>query len=81
MVDASEALGGGTKAAHENIRKKLEGYSELEGDQQRDHLQLTDFGTKGYLESKKSGHWVHITEPELVINEILKMIGELTRVD
>jgi pimeloyl-ACP methyl ester carboxylesterase len=47
----------------------------LEEDQQRDHLLLTDVGTKRYVETKKSGHWVHITEPELVVGEILNMIG------
>jgi pimeloyl-ACP methyl ester carboxylesterase len=47
----------------------------LEEEQQRDHLLLTDGGTKRYVEAKKSGHWVHITEPELVVGEILSMIG------
>lgn len=75
MIDTSEALGGGTKTAHEGLRKRLEGYSQLEEDQQRDHLLLTDAGTKRYVEAKKSGHWVHITEPELVVGEILSMIG------
>lgn len=81
MIDASEALGGGTRMAHEDLRKRLEGASQLEEDQQRDHLQLTDFGTRRYVEGKKSGHWIHITEPELVVNEILRMIGELARMD
>jgi pimeloyl-ACP methyl ester carboxylesterase len=75
LIDASEALGGGTRAAHEDLRKRLEGYSRLEEDQQRDHLLLTDVGTGRYVEAKKSGHWVHITEPELVVGEILSMIG------
>jgi pimeloyl-ACP methyl ester carboxylesterase len=75
LIDASEALGGGTRAAHEDLRRRLEGYSRLEEDQQRDHLLLTDVGTKRYVEAKKSGHWVHVTEPELVVGEILSMIG------
>jgi pimeloyl-ACP methyl ester carboxylesterase len=75
MIDTSEALGGGTKTAHEDLRKRLEGCSRVEEDQQRDHLLLTDVGTKRYVETKKSGHWVHITEPELVVGEILNMIG------
>jgi pimeloyl-ACP methyl ester carboxylesterase len=75
MIDASEALGGGTRSAHEDLRKRLEGYSRLEEDQQRDHLLLTDGGAKRYVEAKKSGHWVHITEPELVVGEILSMVG------
>jgi pimeloyl-ACP methyl ester carboxylesterase len=75
MIDTSEALGGGTKTAHEDLRRRLEGYSQLEEDQQRDHLLLTDVGTKRYVEAKKSGHWVHITEPELVVGEILSMVG------
>ena len=75
MIDASEALGGGTRPAHTDLRKRLEGYSQLEEDQQRDHLLLTDVGTKRYVEAKKSGHWVHITEPELVVDEILSMLG------
>lgn len=81
MIDTSEALGGGNRTAHDDIRKRLEGYSQLEEDQQRDHLQLTDVGTKRYVQSKQSGHWVHIIEPELVVNEILRMIGEIARVD
>jgi pimeloyl-ACP methyl ester carboxylesterase len=80
LIDASEALGGGTHTAHEDLRKKLEGYSQIDGDQQSDHLQLTGCGTKRYIESKRSGHWVHITEPELVVHEILKMINEVARV-
>ncbi|KAM0702557.1 hypothetical protein Q7P35_009987 [Cladosporium inversicolor] len=76
MIDASEALGGGTKGCHEDLRKRLEGYSQLEEDQQRDHLLLTDIGTRRFVEAKKSGHWVHLMEPELVIDEILRMVRE-----
>lgn len=56
MIDASEALGGGSRSAHEDLRKRLEGCSQLEEDQQRDHLLFTDVGTKRYAEAKKSGH-------------------------
>lgn len=79
MIDASEALGGGTEGCHEDLRKRLEGCSELEEDQQRDHLLLTDVGARRFVEAKKSGHWVHIMEPELVIDEIVKMFEELAR--
>ena len=75
MIDASEALGGWAKAAHEDLRKRLDGYSQLEEDQQRDHLLLTDVGSRRYIEAKKSGHWVHITEPELVVGEIFSMVS------
>jgi pimeloyl-ACP methyl ester carboxylesterase len=75
LIDASEALGGGTRAAHEDLRRRLEGYSRLEEDQQRDHLLLTDFGSRRHVEAKKSGHWVHVTEPELVVGEVLRMVG------
>jgi pimeloyl-ACP methyl ester carboxylesterase len=77
MIDASEALGGGTKGCHEDLRKRLQGTSELEEDQQRDHLLLTDVGTKRFVEAKKSGHWVHIMEPELVVDEIVRVHGEI----
>ena len=77
LVDASEALGGGTKGCHEDLRKRLEGCSELEEDQQRDHLLLTDVGTRRFVEAKKSGHWVHVIAPELVVDEIVRMVGEL----
>jgi pimeloyl-ACP methyl ester carboxylesterase len=79
MIDASEALGGGSKGCHEDLRKRLEGASELEEDQQRDHLLLTDVGIRRFVEAKKSGHWVHITEPELVVDEIVRMFEELER--
>jgi pimeloyl-ACP methyl ester carboxylesterase len=79
MIEASETLGGGTKAFHEDLRKRLEGYSRLEEEQQRDHLLLTNVGTRRFVEARKSGHWVQITEPELVVNEILGMVGELVR--
>jgi pimeloyl-ACP methyl ester carboxylesterase len=75
LIDASEVLGGGTRAAHEDLRRRLEGYSRLEEDQQRDHLLLTDVGTKRFAEAKKSGHWVHVAEPELVVGEVLRMVG------
>ena len=75
MIDASEALSGATRPAHTDLRKRLEGCSQLEEDQQRDHLLLTDVGTKIYVEANRSGHWIHITEPELVVNEIFSMIG------
>ena len=81
MIDASEALGGGTKTAHEDLRKRLEGSSEMEEDQQRDHLLLTDVGTQRFVEAKESGHWVHITEPELVVAEISRMVNELVSVE
>lgn len=77
MIEASEALGGGTRAAHEDLRKRLEGCSRLEEEQQRDHLLLTDVGTKRFVEARRSGHWIHITEPELVVGEILRMIGDM----
>jgi pimeloyl-ACP methyl ester carboxylesterase len=79
MIDASEALGGGSKGCHEDLRKRLEGASQLEEDQQRDHLLLTDVGIRRFIEAKKSGHWVHITEPELVVDEIVRMFEELER--
>lgn len=79
MIDASETLGGGTKGCHDDLRKRLEGASELEEDQQRDHLLLTDVGTKRFVEAKKSGHWIHIMEPELVVDEIVRMFEELAR--
>jgi pimeloyl-ACP methyl ester carboxylesterase len=77
LIDASEALGGGTEGCHEDLRKRLEGYSELEEDQQQDHLLLTDVGSRRFVVAKKSGHWVHITEPELVVDEILRMVEEI----
>lgn len=77
LIDASEALGGGTKGCHEDLRERLEGCSELEEDQQRDHLVLTDAGTRRFVQAKRSGHWVHLMEPELVVAEILRMVGEL----
>jgi hypothetical protein len=76
MIDASEDLGGGTEGCHEDLRKRLEGCSELEENQQRDHLLLTDVGSRRFIEAKKSGHWVHITEPELVVDEIVSMVEE-----
>jgi pimeloyl-ACP methyl ester carboxylesterase len=79
LIDASDALSGGKKACHEDLRKRLEGSSKLEEDQQRDHLLLTDVGSKRFVEAKKSGHWVHIMEPELVVDEILRMVDELAR--
>ena len=81
MIDASEALSGGTKAAHEDLRRRLEGSSELEEDQQWNHLLLTDIGTRRFVEAKRSGHWVHITEPDLVIDEVLGIVRELASVD
>jgi pimeloyl-ACP methyl ester carboxylesterase len=75
LIDASEALGGGTRGAHEDLRRRLEGYSQLEEDQQRDFLLLTDIGGRNYVEAKKSGHWVHVTEPEVVVGEVLRMVG------
>jgi pimeloyl-ACP methyl ester carboxylesterase len=80
MVDASEALGGGTEGCHDDLRKKLEGCSKLEEDQQRDHLLLTDVGTRRFIKAKKSGHWVHIVEPELVVDEVVRMNGEIVHV-
>jgi pimeloyl-ACP methyl ester carboxylesterase len=77
LIDASERLGGGTKGCHESLRKRLEGYSQVEEDQQRDHLLLTDVGTRRFVEAKNSGHWVHVMEPELVVDEIVKMFKEL----
>ena len=79
MIDASEDLGGGTEGCHEGLRKRLEGCSELEEDQQRDHLLLTDRGTRRFVEARKSGHWVHIMEPQLVLDEIVNMVEELGR--
>lgn len=79
MIDASEALSGGTKGCHEDLRKRLEGCSELEEDQQRDHLLLTDVGSRRFVEAKNSGHWVHIMEPQLVLDEIVSMIEEFGR--
>lgn len=76
MIDASEALGGGMKGCHEDLRKRLEGCSELEEDQQQDHLLLTDVGSRRFVEAKKSGHWVHIMEPEVVVDEILRVLRE-----
>ena len=49
----------------------------MEEDQQRDHLLLTDVGTRRFVEAKKSGHWVHVIVPELVVDEIVRMVGEL----
>jgi len=77
LIDAAEALGGGTKTCREDLGRRLEGYSELEEDQQRDHLLLTDVGNKRFVKAKKSGHWVHIMEPELVVDEIVRMVREL----
>lgn len=77
LIDASEALGGGTKGCHDDLRKRLEGYSQLEEDQQRDHLLLTDVGTRRFIKAKRSGHWVHVMEPKLVVDEVLRMVGEL----
>lgn len=79
MIDASEALGGGTEGCHEDLRKRLEGCSELEEDQQRDHLLLTDVGSRRFIEAKESGHWVHIMEPGLVVDEIAEMVDGLGR--
>jgi pimeloyl-ACP methyl ester carboxylesterase len=75
LIDASEVLGGGTRGAHEDLRRRLEGYSQLEEDQQRDFLLLTDVGRRRYVEAEKSGHWVHVTEPEVVVGEVLRMVG------
>ena len=81
MIDASEALGGGTEGCHEDLRKRLKDCSELEKDQQRDHLLLTDTGTGKFVEAKKSGHWVHVVEPELVIHEVMRMNEEIAHVN
>ncbi|GAB7325660.1 hypothetical protein MBLNU13_g09637t1 [Cladosporium sp. NU13] len=81
MIDASEALGGGIEGCHEILRKRLEGCSELEEDQQRDHLLLTDVGTRRFVEAKKSGHWVHVMEPELVVHEVMRMDEEIAHVN
>ena len=36
--------------------------------------------SNGFVEAKKSGHWVHIMEPELVVDEVVRMNKEIVHV-
>ncbi|KAK4555420.1 hypothetical protein LTR86_007717 [Recurvomyces mirabilis] len=70
----SEAKGGGTTEQREELLRKMEGGDLLEEECQREHLMLTGTGERRFVFAHKSGHYPHITEQDLVVSEIERMV-------
>lgn len=69
QYDAGVAAGNGTAFQRKKFRYQLSGWREIDEELQRQFLQLSRTG-KFLQASGKSGHFVQLTEPELIVDAV-----------
>ncbi|KAF8421432.1 Alpha/Beta hydrolase protein [Tirmania nivea] len=64
--------GNGTEQERREMREKMAWYDDVDGRLQRELLKLAEEGDGRWMETRESGHWVHMTEPEVVAAAVRK---------
>ncbi|KAI9929583.1 hypothetical protein MW887_001057 [Aspergillus wentii] len=72
VYNAGIAIGNGTEQERADYRQKMEEYPVLDEKFQRETLSLSTRSV--FRWAVNSGHWVHVTEPERIVDEVISVL-------